>query len=104
MSTARPRYRPSSHSGATPATLRVDAVDANPLAAHVGLAAKLGLPHAVADDDPVVQRELEQIGEIGRHGGHGHDRRAAGQHDGALRLAGGAEPFERVERDLVSDR
>ena len=61
---------------------------------------------AMADDDAIAQREIEEIGELGRHRGDGHDRRALAQHDGAaLRLAGGAEPLERValrfERQVV---
>ena len=51
----------------------------------------------MADDDPFAQGEVEKIGELGRHCGHGHDRRTLAQHDAALRLARRAKHFERVE-------
>src|SRR5947208_14193100 len=96
MSTERPRYRPSSQAGATPAT-RVNTVDAQWLAADVRAGAKLDLPHPMADDDPFVQREMQEIGELGRHRGNSHDRRVFAQRDAGLRLARGAEPLECVE-------
>ncbi len=67
--------------------------------------AELGLPNAVADDDPLVEREVQQSGETRRYGGYGQDRRLAIQRDGRGRDAGRGDPFELIgsvlEREIV---
>jgi hypothetical protein len=58
---------------------------------------ELVLPHVVADDDAFIEREVEQIGKTGRHGGGGQDRRLVGQRDVNRQYACCSDPFECIE-------
>src|SRR4029450_8529344 len=94
-SIGRPRYRPSSHSGATTVT-GVSTSSSRIEWLRTSVAAELRLPQAMADDHAATRRELEDIGKLRRDGGDGHDRPDVRDHDLGFRLAGRAELLENV--------
>jgi hypothetical protein len=50
----------------------------------------------MADNDALIERELEKLGELWRDSGDRHDRRAPAHLDRTLRLARGANEREGV--------
>src|SRR2546430_17277760 len=58
--------------------------------------AELALPHAMADNDTVVERQAEDSRQVRRHGGYRHECRLAVHRDGARRYARGTKPLEYI--------
>ena len=70
-------------------------VDSDLSVASLGVGAELVLPHAMADDDAIRQRQLKELRQLRGQGGDGHHRRAVAEPDGDSGLARGTEPVER---------